>query len=79
MKANEMSFLKKECADKMYEKIRKMLIEEGYKPLNNITHKYTSDCKETKHSFLSPYYAKYPYTITIHYQTLSTNPNRLAA
>lgn len=79
-KGNEvkMNFLKKKCMDEKYEKIRKMLIENGFKPSNNIRHSYSFDCKRTKHSFFSPA-TEYPYSITIRYQKQSVNEYRLAA
>lgn len=61
----KMIFLKKECEVEMYNKIKKRLIKNGYKPLNNITYNYYFDCKQTKQSYKSPTEHKYPYTITL--------------
>ena len=69
------NFLKKEKEEEMYNKIRKRLIKNGYKPLNNITYTFSFDCKETRNSFFSPKYTQYPYSITIttKYQTKTTS------
>lgn len=55
MEKVKFNFLKKECEEKMYGKVRRMLIKKGYKPLNNITYTSYMDYNKTK----------YPYTITL--------------
>lgn len=54
MKEVKMNFLKKSNEEEMYSNIVKMLLEKGYKPLNNTTYKYTFDCKRTE-TFNDPY------------------------
>jgi len=55
------NFIKQHREEKVYQKVRKILIKKGYKPLNNITYTYSFDCKQTKR----PYY---PYSIIIKYK-----------
>ena len=76
------NFLKKEREVELYNKIRKKLIKKGYKPLNNITYKYSFDCKQTK---ISNYpfstankLKKYPHTIIIKMYS-GTEQNKLIA
>ncbi len=61
MKEVKMNFLKKSNEEEMYNNIVKMLLEKGYKPLNNITYHYSFDCKNTTIS-------NDPYSITINYK-----------
>ena len=65
-------FYKKSREEEIYSKIRKMLIKKGYKPLNNITYTYSFDYKKTCRSKHSLTRFKYPYSIIVKYQTITS-------
>lgn len=62
MKEVKFKFIKKDREVKMYNKIRRQLIKNGLKPLDNITYTFSFDCKSKRPK-------RYPYTITINYDS----------
>ena len=67
MEKVKFNFLKKECEEKMYGKLVKKLLNNGYKPLNNTSYKYSFDCK----------LKQYPYSITITYKHINIQLSEL--
>ena len=68
----ESNFYKKEREADCYRKYRDLLIKKGYTPLNNITYTYSFDYKKTCRSKHSLTRFKYPYSIIVKYQTITS-------